>query len=283
MTAAPNLIRAFLAAAVCVVAFALLAPSSFAQVVEPPPADPGPVVVDPPPVDPPADPAPPVEPPADPAPPVEPPADPAPPVDPPADPPVAVHADPEPVQRPDPPAREQQSTREPPTPASPTTQTPTSSITVSEPLAAAAPVPLPPAAPGEDWAWTDQGDAFVLGTGGSDGGGEGAVLGSFTRFASIATAAARIPVLNARARGAHNAGHAGNSGAGLVLVDSSGNTMLFFNLFGGGGGGGAALVLLTALGLLTVARMLPPDWRAFREATAIWRPSAYVPPIEHPG
>ena len=67
-------------------------------------------------------------------------------------------------------------------------------------------------------------------------------------------------------------------------MDSSGNTMLFFNLFGGGGGGGAALVMLTAFGLLTLVRMMPPDWtQAFRNSTAVWRPSAYVPPIEHPG
>ena len=61
--------------------------------------------------------------------------------------------------------------------------------------------------------------------------------------------------------------------------------MLFFKLFGGGGGGGAALVLLTALGLLAVVRMLPPDWHSelSRNSTAVWRPSAYVPPIEHPG
>ena len=62
-----------------------------------------------------------------------------------------------------------------------------------------------------------------------------------------------------------------HSGARLVLVDSSGNTMLFFNLFGGGGGGGAALVFLTALGLLTIFRMMPPDWNsAFRNSTAVW-------------
>jgi hypothetical protein len=88
----------------------------------------------------------------------------------------------------------------------------------------------------------------------------------------------------ARQQAARQAGHTGASGAGLVLVDSSGNTMLFFNLFGGGGGGGAALVMLTALGLLTVIRMIPPDWtRSFRDTTAFWWPSAYVPPIEHPG
>jgi hypothetical protein len=162
-------------------------------------------------------------------------------------------------------------------------QTPTSSITVSEPLASA-PAPLPPAAPGEDWAWTDKGDAFVFGTGGSGDGGEGVVLGSFTRFASIASAAARIHSLGVQQRVVRNTASNGAGDAGLVLVDSTGNTMLFFNLFGGGGGGGAALVLLTALGMLAVFRMMPPDWHsALRNSTAVWRPSAYVPPIEHPG
>ena len=49
-------------------------------------------------------------------------------------------------------------------------------------------------------------------------------------------------------------------------------------------GGGAAVTLMTLLGILAVFRMLPPDWnRAFRNSTAAWRPSAYAPPIEHPG
>ena len=110
------------------------------------------------------------------------------------------------------------------------------------------------------------------------------MLGSFTRFASIATAAARIPSLTRQQAAQRAAQHAGNTGSGVVLVDNAGNTMLFFNMFGGGGGGGAALVMLTALGLLAVFRAVPPDWtRAFRNTTVFWWPSAYVPPIEHPG
>ncbi len=80
------------------------------------------------------------------------------------------------------------------------------------------------------------------------------------------------------------AAQANTTGSGLVLVDNSGSALLFFNLFGGGGGGGAALVMLTVVGFLAVFRLMPPDWtRAFRNATAVWRPSAYAPPIEHPG
>ncbi len=148
----------------------------------------------------------------------------------------------------------------------------------------AAPAQLPPGGAGESFAVTGQGDAFVFGSGARSGGSGIAVLGSLARFGSIATAAAGIPALDARERAVRRAAQAGESGARLVLVDSSGNTMLFFHLFGGGGGGGAALVLLTALGFLTVVRMFPPDWyTAFRNATAVWRPSAYIPPIEHPG
>ena len=173
------------------------------------------------------------------------------------------------------------STRSEPARESAATPATTTAATPSDVLAT--PAQLPPGSAGDDFAFTEQGDAFVLGSGGS-GGGDTAVLGSFTRFASIATAAGRIPALGGGDHTVRQSTQAGGSGARLVLVDSSGNTMLFFNLFGGGGGGGAALVFLTALGLLTVFRMMPPDWTsAFRNSTAVWRPSAYVPPIEHPG
>jgi type IV secretory pathway VirB10-like protein len=277
MTTAPRLIRAFIVAAVFVAALAAWTPVAFGQEVVPTPGD----IVEPPP---PQDPAPePPPPPADPPvvvdpPPVDPPVVPDPPVDPT---PVEPAAE-QPVDRPaakDEPSAHSDSARGP---AQVAAQTTASTPTPDDVFAPAA--ELPPAGEGEDWAWTEKGDAFVFGTGGSSGGHGTAVLGSFTRFGSIATAAAGIPALAARERAARRAAQANGSGAGLALVDSSGNTMLFFNLFGGGGGGGAALVLLTAFGLVTVARMMPPDWtRAFRNSTATWRPSAYVPPIEHPG
>ena len=55
-------------------------------------------------------------------------------------------------------------------------------------------------------------------------------------------------------------------------------------LAGGGGGASAGIALLMLLGL---ARMVPCSPRGTEELsglpTATWRPSAYVPPIEHPG
>jgi hypothetical protein len=279
MTTAPSLIRAFIVAAVFVAALAAWTPAALGQEV---PAGGDGVVIDPPPpVDPPVVPDPPVDPPVvvDPPPADSPPADPPPEVTPPPESvPVQPAVDRSPSQRAESDGRSETS-RETAPAASPNTTTAAAPSDVF-----AAPAQLPPAGEGEDWAWTEKGDAFVFGTGGSSGGHGTAVLGSFARFGSIATAAAWIPSLAARERAARQAAQANTSGAGLVLVDSSGNTMLFFNLFGGGGGGGAALVILTAFGLLTVARMMPPDWtRAFRNSTAVWRPSAYVPPIEHPG
>jgi hypothetical protein len=167
-------------------------------------------------------------------------------------------------------------------PAQQATQTLTPTQPPSDPLSVAA--PLPTASQGEDFTWTDKGDAFIFETGGSDGGNATAVLASLSHFGSIASAAVGIPALDARERAARQAAQANTGGSGLVLVDSSGNAMLFFNLFGGGGGGGAALVMLTVLGIVTFYRLMPPDWtRAFRNSTAVWRPSAYDPPIEHPG
>ena len=69
-----------------------------------------------------------------------------------------------------------------------------------------------------------------------------------------------------------------------MTVADSGTTGLFLKMFGGGGGGGGAVMLLTVLGLLAVVRLLPPEaLKDFLTSTAVWRPSAYVPPIEHPG
>jgi hypothetical protein len=272
------LIRAFVVATVCVAMFAVWAAASYAQEV--PPASGDPVAFDPPPP-PPPDPIPEPTPPPTPDPipdPTPPPPDPPPPPTP--DPPIQVLPDPEPTPRVDPEPRQDQQR----TPVASSTQT--STPTAATPADSfAPPAPLPAGNGGDDFAWTEKGDAFVYDTGGSRGtGGKTAVLGSFVHFGSIASASAGIATLNARERAVRQAAAQSNTGAGIVLVDSSGNTMLFFNLFGGGGGGGAALVMLVAFGLLTVYRLIPPDrTRAFRNSTAVWRPSAYVPPIEHPG
>jgi hypothetical protein len=55
-------------------------------------------------------------------------------------------------------------------------------------------------------------------------------------------------------------------------------------LFGAAGGSGAGMALLTLLGMACGWLLLAPaPKRAFLTPTATWRPSAYVPPIEHPG
>jgi type IV secretory pathway VirB10-like protein len=285
MTTAPKLIRALVVAAVCIAAFAVWSPAAFGQ--EAPPAT-GDVIGEagttPDPQTPPQEPAP--EPPVT-------PTDTAPEPPPPPPPP-----DPDPVQEvpsaPDtlpveqvidrPSAQHEDSWTRP--------EAGRESAPAATPVALA-PGPsdvLPPAAElptagaGEDFAWTDKGDAFIFETGGSSGGNATAVLASLSRFGSIAAAGVQVPALGARERAAREAAQANASGSGLVLVDNSGSAMLFFNLFGGGGGGGAALVLLTVVGLLAVFRLIPPDWtRAFRNSTAVWRPSAYAPPIERPG
>jgi hypothetical protein len=277
------LIRAFVVATVCVAMFAVLAPASFAQVVDTPPVDPGaggpPADVPP---TPPVEQPPVVEPPPEVAPPVDVLPDPGPPSEPPqGSPPEEITPEP-PAERP----RETPSARPDPTrtPAASSTTQPTAPVTTPAD-SFAPPAPLPAGGGGDDFAWTEKGDAFVYDTGGSTGtGGKTAVLGSFVHFGSIASASAGIATLDARERAVRQAAARSNTGAGIVLVDSSGNTMLFFRLFGGGGGGGAALVMLVAFGLLTVYRLIPPDrTQAFRNSTALWRPSAYVPPLEHPG
>ena len=46
---------------------------------------------------------------------------------------------------------------------------------------------------------------------------------------------------------------------------------------------GPRSVMLTVLGIVTVFRLMPPDWtRAFRNSTAVWRPSAYDPQSNTP-
>jgi hypothetical protein len=55
-------------------------------------------------------------------------------------------------------------------------------------------------------------------------------------------------------------------------------------LFGAAGGSGAGMALLTLLGMACTWLLLaPPPKRSFLTSTAMWRLSAYVPPIDHPG
>ena len=55
-------------------------------------------------------------------------------------------------------------------------------------------------------------------------------------------------------------------------------------LFGAAGGSSAGMALLTLLGIACGWLLLAPlPKRAFLTSTAMWRLSAYVPPIDHPG
>ena len=109
------------------------------------------------------------------------------------------------------------------------------------------------------------------------------MLARFSASGSIATVAARVPALGSRERAARDAAQAYANGSAVTVSDGGGGR-LFAGIFGGGTGGGAAALYLTVFGILAVFRLLRPDWNeAFRTSTATWRPSAYVPPIEHPG
>ena len=74
-----------------------------------------------------------------------------------------------------------------------------------------------------------------------------------------------------------SAGGSGPGGSGPGQGPSLG-------LFGAAGGSGAGVALLTLLGIACGWLLLAPrPKRAFLTSTAMWRPSAYVPPIDRPG
>jgi len=279
--------------AVVVAAFALiaaLAPAARAQVVPAaPPADTGaaPPTADEPPPDagPPADPVPPPGEPTPPEPVPQP--DPLPPPDQPADAPVAPPVDEQPAA----PNRlteggtRDSSSGHSPSPSPSTSPQPlaTGVSPLSAPVALAPPETELTAAPlGWDvyddalFAETVDGDeetAAATGGGPPSFGGLG-VLGPISR--SIAREKHRDAAAGSRPN-ATPAGGSGQGGGGPGPGPSMG-------MFGGGGGAGAGIALLTLLGLACGWALLAPrDLRAFRTSTATWRPSAYVPPIEHPG
>jgi len=74
-----------------------------------------------------------------------------------------------------------------------------------------------------------------------------------------------------------SAGGSGPGGSGPGQGPSLG-------LFGAAGGSSAGMALLTLLGMACGWLLLAPlPKRAFLTSTAMWRPSAYVPPIDRPG
>ncbi len=278
MSAPLNLIRALFVAAVCAAMLTTCATAAFAQDASAPP------VTDPPAQTPPVEQVAPEPPPLP-----EPPApEPIPVPDPEPPPPAPVDPPPDAVINPPAAADHQQAASSttqrvdaPRDSAPPAPQTPAQSAVLGGQFAP--PAQLPAAGTGEDWAWTDQGDAFIIGTGGSSDSGGRDALASFTAIGSIATAVARMPALGSRERAARDAAKAYADGSARMVSDA-GNSGLFAGLFGGNSGGGAAVLTLTVLGILAVFRLVPPDWnRAFRTSAATWRPSAYAPPIERPG
>jgi hypothetical protein len=119
----------------------------------------------------------------------------------------------------------------------------------------------------------DKGSAVLAGGGPPAVGGLG-VLGPASR--SIAREKHKDAAAGSRPN-ATPVGGSGPGGGGPGHGPSMG-------LAGSGGGGGAGIALLMLLGLACAWSLLAPrDRRAFRTSTATWRPSAYVPPIEHPG
>jgi outer membrane biosynthesis protein TonB len=276
-----NFVRALFVTAACVVALAVCATAAQAQVVEPPAGD---VIVAPDPLPAPEpSPTPEAPPTPEPTPPPEQqPVDQAPPQEP---------ADQAPQQPADPPPAERQASTGtsaqrsdaprdaalPSSHATPPPGVPNDQLT--------APEQLPAGGAGEDWAWTDEGDAYIFGSGGSSDGTVRGALVTFSGYGSIASAAAGASGLDSRSQAARATARARADGSAVAVTAGGTGKSLFASLFGGGsGGGGAVLLTITLLGILSAYRLVPPDWdRAFRTSTATWRPSAYAPPIEHPG
>ena len=115
---------------------------------------------------------------------------------------------------------------------------------------------MPGGSAGEDWAWTDQGDAFVFGSGGSRGGGAHSAPAGIARFASIAAAGAGVPALGKREREAHDVAQAFANGSLQTVSDGSGRGGLFASLFGNSpmvGGPNTAVAMMIGLTVLHFA------------------------------
>ena len=137
----------------------------------------------------------------------------------------------------------------------------------------------------ESWIWTAEGDAFIdaFAIAGSGGTPPGGTAGASIRgvLFHAGGAAAKLEAAQRRSNDAAEASAIGGSAPPGALGSG---TNPFFSLFSGGGGGGSAVILLFLLGIIAVWRIVPPDLtKAFLSPTATWRPSAYIPPIQHPG
>ena len=262
---------------------AALAPVARAQEVPVAPSiDTGP----PPAADQPADPGPPPE-----ATPTPPPPEPAPPPPPPELVNLPEPAAPEPAapadDQPEPtPSKSLEPQRDSGHAASPA---PAATFTTSAPPPATAPSAVPVADPqltAAPLGWDVYDDAlFAESVDGDEStaalaGGGPPALGGLSVLGGISRSIAHSKHRDSAAGSRPNATPAGGSGPGGG-GPGPGQSM---GLFGGGGGASAGVALLTLLGLACGWSLLAPwDRRAFRTSTATWRPSAYIPPIEHPG
>jgi hypothetical protein len=155
-------------------------------------------------------------------------------------------------------------------PAAPTTE-------VSGPAAGSTTAPL---------GWDVYDDVLLTETFNDDGGAGTLGAGPHAVFRGLgALGTIRSPVERNRRSDANppsraepmSAGGSGRGGSGPGQGPSLG-------LFGAAGGSGAGMALLTLLGMACAWLLLAPlPKRAFLTSTAMWRPSAYVPPIDRPG
>jgi hypothetical protein len=158
------------------------------------------------------------------------------------------------------------------------------------------PAPQAPAAPVESsdptapttapLGWDVYDDALLAETFDDDGGagsfgaGPPAVFRGLGALGTIAPAVERDRPRDANPPSRAEPMSAGGSGPG----GSGPGQGPSLGLFGAAGGSGAGMALLTLLGLMCGWLLLAPlPKRAFLTSTAMWRPSAYVPPIDRPG
>jgi hypothetical protein len=154
----------------------------------------------------------------------------------------------------------------------------------AQPVAAPAPVAAAPEALPLGW---DVYDDAVFGETVEDDGGAGglgqdprAAINGLGTLGAIGTAVERGKHRDAKPVSRADPMSGGGSGPG----GSGPGPGPSLGLFGAGGGAGAGVALMTLLGMACGWFLLAPDRkRAFLTSTATWRPSAYVPPIEHPG
>ena len=154
---------------------------------------------------------------------------------------------------------------------------------VGDAFGPAAPLPVTGASGTGDWFLTAQGDEFFAAIPGSGGGGTpGGPTATIAH--TVLGAVGAVAKLEAGKRQRHETAEARALGSGGPGSGPGSGSRSFFNLFTGGSGGTGAVLLFGLFGILSVWRMLPPDWtRVFRMPTTTWRPAAYIPPIQHPG